>query len=59
VPRDGLHATQYHGWEWHLLSSAAKDFDAQEGKRTAAAERKEAELVRLKSAIAEITAENL
>ena len=34
-------------------------FDAQDGKRSAAEERKDAELRRLKSVIAEITAENL
>jgi len=34
-------------------------FDAAEGKRSAAEERKEAELRRMKDVIAEITAENL
>src|SRR5262249_59986755 len=57
--REGINPTQYYGWKKQLLSSAAKIFDAQEGKRTAAEERKEAELQRFKNVIAEITAENL
>jgi transposase len=57
--REGINPTQYYGWKKQLLSSAGKIFDAQEGKRTATEERKEAELQRLKSVIAEITAENL
>lgn len=57
--REGINPTQYYGWKKQLLSSANKIFDAQEGKRSAAEERKEAEVQRLKSVIAEITAENL
>jgi len=57
--REGIHPTQYYGWKKQLLSSAAKIFDAQEGKRTAVEERKEAELQRFKNVIAELTAENL
>jgi transposase len=57
--REGINPTQYYGWKKQLLSSATKIFDAQEGKRSAADERKEAELQRLKNVIAEITAENL
>ena len=57
--REGINPTQYYGWKKQLLSSATKVFEAQDGKRTAAAERKEAELQRLKNVIAEITAENL
>ena len=57
--REGINPTQYYGWKKQLLSSATKIFDAQEGKRNAAAERKDAELQRLKNVIAEITAENL
>jgi transposase len=57
--REGIHPTQYYGWKKQLLSSATKVFDVQEGKRSAAEERKEAELQRLKNVIAAITAENL
>jgi transposase-like protein len=57
--REGINPTQYYGWKKQLLSSATKVFDAQEGKRSAAEERKEAELQRLRNVIAEITAENL
>ena len=57
--REGINPTQYYGWKKQLLSSATKVFDAQEGKRSAAEERKDAELRRLKDVIAEITAENL
>lgn len=57
--REGINPTQYYGWKNQLLSSAAKVFHAQEGKRSAAEEREEAELQRMKNVIAEITAENL
>src|SRR5919108_1554392 len=57
--REGINPTQYYGWKKQLLSSATKVFDAHEGKRAAAEERKDAELQRLKNVIAEITAENL
>ena len=57
--RAGINPTQYYGWKKQMLSSATKIFDANEGKRSAAEERKDAELQRLKNVIAEITAENL
>ncbi len=57
--REGINPAQYYGWKKQLLSSATKIFDSHEGKRSAAEERKEAELQRLKNVIAEITAENL
>jgi transposase len=57
--REGIHPTQYYGWKKQLLSSATKVFDAQDGKRSAAEDRKEAELRRKNEVIAEITAENL
>jgi transposase len=57
--REGISPTQYYGWKKQLLSSAAKVFDAQEGRRSAVEERKDAELQRLRAVIAEITAENL
>jgi transposase len=57
--REGINPTQYYGWKKQLLSSATRVFDAYEGKRTAEEERKDAELLRLRAVIAEITAENL
>jgi transposase len=57
--REGINPTQYYGWKKQLLSSAGKIFDAAETKASAAEERKEAELQRMRHVIAEITAENL
>jgi transposase len=57
--REGINPTQYYGWKKQLLSSATRVFDSHEEKRSAAAERKDAELQRFKNVIAEITAENL
>jgi transposase len=57
--REGINPTQYYGWKRQLLTSAVRIFDVQEGKRSAAEERKEAELRRMKDVVAEITAENL
>ncbi len=57
--REGINPTMFYAWKKQLLSSATKVFDSQEGKGSAAEERKDAELQRLKNVIAEITAENL
>ena len=57
--REGINPTQYYGWKKQLLSSATKIFDAPQGKGSAAEQRREDELQRLKHVIAEITAENL
>jgi len=57
--REGINPAQYYGWKKQLLSSAAKVFDEKAGRPNAQEERKEAELRRMKSVIAEITAENL
>ena len=57
--REGINPTQYYGWRKQLLSSASKVFDEQTSKRSASEERKVADLRRMKSVIAEITAENL
>ena len=57
--REGINPTPYYGWKKQLLSSATQIFDAHGAKQSAAEERKDAELQRLKSVIAEITAENL
>src|SRR5271169_5276125 len=56
---EGIHVTQYYGWKKQLLSSATRIFEGEPGRRPAAEERKEVELRRMKSVIAEITAENL
>src|ERR1700732_3998684 len=57
--REGINPTQYYGWKKQLLLSATKVFDGNDSKRTAAEEKKETELRRMKDVIAEITAENL
>jgi transposase len=57
--REGINPTQYYGWRKQLLASATKVFDEPGSKRSASEERKEAELRRMKSVVAEITAENL
>jgi transposase len=57
--REGLNPTLYYGWRKKLLSSAAKVFDDQDGRRSAQEERKDAEVRRFKDVIAELTAENL
>jgi transposase len=57
--REGINPTQYYGWKKQLLSSAAKVFDAHEGRASAREERLVIENRRLKDVVAEITAENL
>ena len=57
--REGINPTLYYLWKKQLLSSAGKIFDAKAGRPSAAEEKKEAELQRMKDVIAEITAENL
>jgi transposase len=57
--REGLNPNLYYLWKKQLLSSAGKIFEAKAGRPSAAEERREAEVRRLKDVIAEITAENL
>jgi transposase len=57
--REGINPAQYYGWKKQLLSSATKIFDAAESKRSAAEDKTEADLRRMKDVVAEITAENL
>lgn len=58
--REGLSPTQYYGWKKQLLGAATKVFDnGHETKPSAKEQRLEAENSRMKSVIAEITAENL
>jgi transposase len=57
--REGINPTQFYGWKKQLIASAAKVFDHQDSRPSAREERLEAENVRLKSVVAEITAENL
>ena len=57
--REGISPTQYYAWKKRLLSSAVKVFDDRADKPSAHAERQAAELTRMKSVVAEITAENL
>jgi len=57
--REGIQPTQYYGWKKQLLSSASKVFDNHHGKPAVQQQRLETEISRLKSVVAEITAENL
>jgi transposase len=57
--REGINPTQYYGWKKQLLSAGARVFDNGRTKPTSREQRLEAENVRLKSVVAEITAENL
>ncbi len=57
--REGINPTQYYAWKKRLLSSAAQVFDDRAGKSSAREDRQAAELMRMKSVVAEITAENL
>lgn len=57
--QEGINPTQYYGWKKMLLSSASRIFDSEAGRPSAAEERKDAELRRMKNVIVEITTENL
>jgi transposase len=57
--REGLNPTQYYAWRKQLMSSAERVFSENGQKRSRREERLEADLVRAKDVIAEITAENL
>lgn len=57
--REGINPTQYYGWKKMLLSAASRIFDGEAGRPSAAEERKDAELRRMKNVIVEITTENL
>jgi transposase len=57
--REGISPNHYYLWKKQLLSSASKIFDAKAGRASAAEEKREAELTRLKEVVVEITAENL
>jgi transposase-like protein len=57
--REGINPTQFYEWKKRLLGSAAEVFDKKPKKDDADRERLERELTRMKSVVAEITAENL
>jgi transposase len=57
--QEGINPTMYYYWKNKLLSSAKRVFDEKEGRPSAQEEKKVAELARMKSVVAEITAENL
>ena len=57
--REGINPTQYYAWRKQLLGAAGRIFDDKADKPNAREQRRAAELVRMKSVIAEITAENL
>jgi len=57
--REGINPTMYYAWRSRLLKSAGAVFDTKAERPSAKEERLRAELSRMKSVIAEITAENL
>lgn len=59
--QEGINPTQYYGWKKQLLNSADAVFASGKSKRERLLEEdpREKELQRMKSVIAEITAENL
>jgi transposase len=57
--QEGINPTMYYYWKNKLLSSAKRVFDEKEGRPGAQEEKRTAELTRMKSVVAEITAENL
>jgi len=57
--REGINPTQYYGWKKQLLNSATRVFDTKADKPSAREQRQAEELLRMKSVVAEITAENL
>ena len=57
--REGINPTQFYEWKKRLLGSASEVFDRKPKKDDAERERLERELARMKSVVAEITAENL
>jgi transposase len=57
--REGVNPVLFYKWKKQLLGSASRVFEERSSKPSAQDQRHEAELVRLKNVIAEITAENL
>src|SRR3979409_488477 len=58
--QEGINPTMYYYWKNKLLGSAKRVFDEKEGRPSAQQERRRPEEVpRMKSCVAEITAENL
>lgn len=57
--REGINPTQYYSWKKQLVDSADAVFNVREQKRSHKEIKQEHALQRMKSVIAEITAENL
>jgi transposase len=57
--REGLNPVLYYKWKKQLLGSASRIFEDKTAKPDWREQRREAEVLRLKNVIAEITAENL
>jgi transposase len=57
--REGINPTQFYTWKKKLLASAEQVFDEKPKRQDADRERLERDLARMKSVVAEITAENL
>ena len=59
VGGEGLNPVLYYKWKKQLLGSASRIFEDKTAKPDWQEQRREAEVLRLKNVIAEITAENL
>lgn len=57
--REGINPTMFYSWKKKLLASAGRVFEEKAKRETAAQERLERELARMRGVVAEITAENL
>ncbi len=57
--REGLNPVLYYKWKKQLLGAAGRIFEDKTSKPNWQEQRREAEMLRLKNVIAEITAENL
>ena len=57
--REGINPVQYYLWKKQLMNSADRVFADKRGRPSAQQQRLEAEKLRFKTVIAEITAENL
>jgi transposase len=57
--REGLNPVLYYKWKKQLLDAASRIFEDKTFKPNWQKQRREAEMLRLKNVIAEITAENL
>ncbi len=57
--REGINPTQFYTWKKKVVGAAGRIFEEREGKESVETQRLRTENDRMKSVIAEITAENL